>query len=268
MLFGPTYHSILGPRPIKLLLLHYYMTDFTAIATESCYVVYEEVYKSLPIVVQSDDDGDMSEKDGQAIAQIAYEKAMEVVTTLLVENETLKNEIATLKLPPVPVAVPMPVPTLVVPEPSRSLNPWNVFQRLFGLDFKDSLETVSGAYQRLYPSKEAKTSYFKENVARAMALDAKKGKKAPVPAPVAPVAAAAVEVASRVTNYNVFYAAMTLGNKGQFGKGGKEIAKVWETVSDAEKLNWKEMAPHWKTMPAELKAQWVARAQLLRTVKA
>jgi hypothetical protein len=152
---------------------------------------------------------------------------------------------------------------------TRSLNAWNVFQRLFSQDFPECLEAVNTVYQRLYPSKEAKAAYFAANVARAIALDAKNGKVAvAVPAPVA-VAVPVTPAKRAPTGYNAFYGAMTSGQKGlQLGKSGAEIAAMWKAMSEEAKKPWKEMAPTWKVLSAEQKAAWVARAQVMRVVKA
>jgi hypothetical protein len=152
---------------------------------------------------------------------------------------------------------------------SRSLNAWNVFQRLFSQDFPECLEAVNTVYQRLYPSKEAKAAYFAANVARAMALDAKNGKVAVAPVPAVAVVAVAAPAKRAPNGYNAFYGAMTAGQKGlQFGKSGAEISSLWKAMTEDAKKPWKEMAPTWKVLPAEQKAVWVARAQAMRVAKA
>jgi hypothetical protein len=236
------------------------------IITEMCTKVYNETYGALPIA-DDNDDSLMTVEQGIDVAQVAYDATEAVVAPLLAENEKLKAEIAALKLAAEPVAVPVPVPVpaqAIVPD--RSLNAWNVFQRLFSIDFPDSVEAVNSVYQKKYPTKEAKAAYFKDNVARAMALDAKKGKKTPVVA--APIIVAPVVAKKAPTGYNVFYGAMKLGQKGQFGKSNIEIAQLWKTVPEAEKQNWKEMAPTWKMMSAEQQEQWSARAKAMRVAKA
>jgi hypothetical protein len=237
----------------------------TTIATELCTQIYNETYGALPVSETDDDDYAMTVDQGIAIAQVAFDAAMLIVAPLLAENVALKNEIAVLKLPTsASAAAPVQVPVVIPMKPSRSMNSWNIFQKLFSVDFPNSLETVSSVYKIKCPTKEAKDAYFKANVARALAFDAKKGKK--VTAPDTRAVEEPVVAVSRATNYNVFFAAMTLGQEGSFEKSDE--IKIWEEVPDAEKQNWKVIAPHWKTMPAEVKAKWVERAQMFRTVKA
>jgi hypothetical protein len=206
----------------------------------------------------------------------------EPVIAQLAKIDDLQKQVAELttkhQLPPIPGAAAVvlpPVAAVAGAAPiatSRTLNAWNVFQRLFKTDHAGSAENANIVYQRLYPTPAAKAEYFKNNVVRAMQLDAKNGKAPAVAAVPATTAAAAAGPARAMTNYNAFYAACTQGQEAkEFGKDSATIAAVWKVLGAEEKANWKTVAPQWKVMPQELKNQWIERAKQIKaqaTVKA